>query len=194
MLKDADEFGADDLALFLGVSDSLELPEKTISTIDDLKPDFEVSPEKLADRIPFPGTQKTVINEDAGELIADRLVNECCRHAGIHPAAEPENHAPVTHLGADLRADALDEGLHGPIARATADAMNEVLNDDLALRGVVHLGMELHPVNFPFGIGNDRMGCVLRLPDGGEALGQFLNAVAMAVPDIDLLGQSLEER
>ena len=49
--------------------------------------------------------------------------------------------------------------------------MNEVLNDGLPLWGVVHLGMELHPVNFPFGIGNDRMGCVLSLPDGGEALG-----------------------
>ena len=74
---------------------------------------------------------QAVVDEHAGQLLADGLVNEHGRHRGIDVARQAADHAAF----ADLRADALDrllpEGLHGPIARAAGDLAHEVADEEL---------------------------------------------------------------
>ena len=194
LLEDPDELRADDLALLLRIRDSLELAKEATGSVDDLEADLEVAPEEFVDRIPLAEAQEAVVDKDAGELVTDRLVDEGGCHGGIDPSAQAQNDTAITDLIADLGADALNEGTHGPVALAAANAVKEVLEDCLAPGGVVHLGMKLHAIDLPLRIRNDGVRGVLRGPDRGKALGQLFNTVAMAVPDIELLGQSLEKR
>ena len=194
LFKNTDELRADDLALLLRIGNPLELAKEATGSIDDLEADLEITPEEFVYRIPLAEAQEAVVNKDAGELVTDRLVNERGRHGGIDPSAQAQNDTAITDLIADLGADALNEGTHGPVALTAANAVKEVLEDCLAPGGVVHLGMKLHAVDLPLRIRNDGVRGVLRRPNRGKALGQLFHTVAVAVPDIDLLGQSLEER
>ena len=90
--------------------------------------------------------QEPVIDEDACELVADRLVDQERGHGGIDPSRKPADHVAV----ADLRADAFDlaraELGHGPLAGASGDGMDEIGEQCRALRRVHHFRMELHAV------------------------------------------------
>ena len=87
--------------------------------------------------------QHAVVDEDAGELVADGLVQQRRRHARIHAAAQAEDHL----LLADLRADRLDGLLdvvaHRPVLAAAADAVDEVGEDLPPARRVDHFRMKL---------------------------------------------------
>ena len=87
-----------------------------------------------------------VVHEDAGQLISDGLVGEQRRNGGIHPAGEPADHAPAAHLRPDTFHRFLDDGHRGPGGSYVADAVEEVLEDVLAVLGVTDLRVELHPV------------------------------------------------
>ena len=64
----------------------------------------EVAAERLDDLRGLVLAQQPVVDEDAGELVADRLVHEQRRDGAVDAAGEPAEHA----LAADLRADPLD--------------------------------------------------------------------------------------
>jgi hypothetical protein len=66
---------------------------------------------KLAHDLRLARAQQAVVDENAGELVADGLVQQRRRHARIHAAAQAENDLFL----ADLRADFLD-GLFDVIA------------------------------------------------------------------------------
>ena len=51
--------------------------------------------------------QQAVIDEDAGELVADRLVDQDRGDGGIHAAGEAADHLALAHLGADSSATSL---------------------------------------------------------------------------------------
>ena len=90
--------------------------------------------------------QQPVVDEDARELVADRLVHEQRGDGGVDPAREPADHP----LAADLRADALDllldDGGRRPRGRRAGDVVEEPLQDLLAVRRVHDLGVELDAV------------------------------------------------
>ena len=90
--------------------------------------------------------EQAVVDEDAGELVADRLVDEQRGDGAVDAAGEAAEHA----LAADARADPLDLLLdHGggrPGGRGVGDAVEEVLQHLLAVRGVHDLGVELDAV------------------------------------------------
>jgi hypothetical protein len=60
-------------------------------------------------------------------------------------------------LLADAHASFFDERAHGPIHRAVANVIDEILQDLFASRRVRDFGMKLQPVKF-----------ALRILDGGE--------------------------
>ena len=74
---------------------------------------------------------------------ADGLVQQRRRDAGIHAAAQAEDHL----LLADLRADGLDRLVdvvaHRPVLAAAADAVDEVGEDLAPARRVDHFRVEL---------------------------------------------------
>ena len=94
--------------------------------------------------------EQAVIDEDAGELVADRAVDQRRRDRRVHAAGESADDALV---GADQLADpgdlGLDEVARRPVGRAAADLEEEVGEDLAAARRVRHLGMELHAEDRP---------------------------------------------
>ena len=74
----------------------------------------------------FALAHQAVIDEDAGELVADRLVDQHRRDRESTPPERPQITRPLP----DLRADAGDrlgaESRHGPVAAAAADVEDEI--------------------------------------------------------------------
>src|SRR5690606_15744844 len=104
----------------------------------------QVSPERALDGFALTFPQQPRVDQDAGQLVADRAVHEGGRDGRVHAAGESADHGAV----ADLRAYALDrlvdEGAGRPVGRAAADAEQEVGDDLVAARRVRDLGVELH--------------------------------------------------
>src|SRR5262245_44422758 len=98
-----------------------------------------------------------MVNEDAGQLLANGLVDENCGHRAVDAAREATNDL----IKADLFLDAVDglflEGGHGPVAMAATDVDDEVFQESGAIRGVHHLEMKLGAVELALVVG-----------DGGE--------------------------
>src|SRR5438552_16589323 len=99
--------------------------------------------------MPLVFPQQAVVDEDADELFADRLVQQRRDDGGIDPAGETADHPRFSDLLANVLHGLLDEVAHRPASRAFADLVKEVAEDLLAARRVRHLGMKLHAVEWP---------------------------------------------
>jgi hypothetical protein len=114
--------------------------------------DVEVVLERLdhLQRLVLP--HEAVVDEDARELIADRLVHEQRGDRGVDAARERAEHARRP----DLRSNALDLLLDHrggrPRRRRACDLVEEVLQQILAVRRVDDLRMELHAVELAPGL------------------------------------------
>ena len=143
---------------------------------------LEILGEEGQDLLPFPEPQQAVVDEDAGELAADRPVEEDRRDGGVHPPREPEDHPFVADGRADLGDGVPDEGIHRPALGAFADAEEEVLQDLLPFDRMDHLRMELEAVEPPLGVlGGGHLGI---LGGGGDrkARREPADLVAVAHP------------
>ena len=121
LLEHLDEEAADGLALPLRVGDAGERAEEQVARVAVDQADVEAVAEGAVHLLRLAGAQQAVVDEDAGELVADRLVDQHRGDGGIDAAGEAADHLAA----ADLRADALDrlgaEAGHGPVAAAAAD-------------------------------------------------------------------------
>ncbi len=86
VLEDADELGADDLPLGLGVSLARELREEALLGVDVDELDPQLLAEGLDDLLALALSHQAVVDEDAGELIADRPVDERRGSCRVDPA------------------------------------------------------------------------------------------------------------
>ena len=123
--------------------------------------DVVVVAEQRHDLLGLACAQQAVIDEDAGELVADGLVDEHRRHGGIDAAREAADHPARADLGADALDGLLAEGLHGPVALAARDVVHEVADELRAVRRVHHFRVELHAVELALLVGDDGEGRVL---------------------------------
>ena len=97
--------------------------------------------------------QQTVVNENAGELLADGLgTAEPRRREESTPPDRAQQHLAVADLA---RAAALTEFSTKesicPVARAAADLIHKVVQDLGAVLSVQDLGVELHSIEASFG-------------------------------------------
>ena len=194
IVEDPDEFVADELALALGVGHAAELREEAPGSIHILELDAEIFAEDALDGLGFAGAEEAIVDENAGELVSDGLVEERRGDAGIDAAGKAEDDVIGADLLAKLGAGVLDEGAHRPIHFAAADPVDEVLEDFLAARGVRDFRVKLHAVEALFGMLDSGEGRVAGDADGPEAAGQSRELVAVGIPDIDDLAHALEER
>lgn len=185
VLKDFDEFAADDLALGFGVGDAGQLAHELAGGVDVDDLDAHVLGEGLHDLFAFVQSQQAVVDEDAGELVADGAVDERGGHRGVDAAGQAED----DFVAADLFADAGDRFRdvvgHVPVALAAADVLDEARQHGLALDGVGDFGVELHGVEAAAFIGHAGDGA---RGGGGhqlEAGRQFGDLVAMAHPHLE---------
>lgn len=100
-LEHADELFADDFALFLGVGNAFEFVEEAVLRVDCDEVHSELFPEHLLHLLEFALAEKTVVDEDADEVVAYRLVDERGAHRAVHAAREAEQHLFVADLFAD---------------------------------------------------------------------------------------------
>src|SRR4030095_1738487 len=83
VLKYFNEFIADQLSLRFRIGHSLEQPEKTIAGVQLLQPHVKILAESPLYPFFFSRAEQTVIDKNARELIADRLVQERSGHCRI---------------------------------------------------------------------------------------------------------------
>ena len=103
----------------------------------------ELAVEGVDDTLRLLAAQEAVVDEDAGQLVADGFVDERGGDGGVDAAGERADDAP----GPDFRADAGDgvgdEVAGVPIAATAADLVEEVIQDGGAVLGVDDFGVEL---------------------------------------------------
>ena len=115
VLEGLDEQPADGLALGLGVGLALERREELPSRINVDERDVVVVAEHRHDLVGLVEPHQAVVDEDAGELVADRLVDQHRRDRGVDAAREAADHPALADLRADLLDHALAVGGHGPV-------------------------------------------------------------------------------
>ena len=193
MFEDAHEFASDNFSLRLRIGHTFEEFQKTIGRIHVLEPDVKIFRENALHHFCLTRAQQAVVHKDAGELVADRLVQQCGHDGRVHPAAQPEHNLLVAHLPPHALARFLDERPHRPVHRAATDVEDKILQDLFPARGVRHFRMKLEAVKFSVGIFDRGESGILGMRGGAESSRQRRHLVAVAAPDIDLLADAVEE-
>ena len=169
VLEHPDELPSDDLALLLGIADPGERVQEAFAGIDDDELHPGRGGEVLLDLLRFALAQKAVVDEDAGELIADRTLHQSGGHRGIDAAGQPADDAFVADRRPDRGELGLDDVVVGPVRSHAGDVEQEVLEDGLAVLGVQHLGVELDPGQAPVHVLEGGDGRTRGGGDDGEA-------------------------
>ena len=147
LLEDADELGADDLALALGLGDAAQLVQEARLGVDGDERDLEGVAEGGDDLLALVLAHQAVVDEDAGELVADRAVHEQRGDRRVDAAAQPADDLGVADLVADARDLVLDDRGRRPRHVALAHVAQEALEDVLPEGRVHDLGVELDAVD-----------------------------------------------
>ena len=101
------------------------------------QPDVEAVAERRHHLLRLAGAQQAVVDEDAGELVADRLVDQHRRHRRIDAAGQAADHPALPDLGANRRAIAVGaEAGHRPVARQPRHLVGEIAQQLRAVRRV----------------------------------------------------------
>ena len=125
-----------------------------------------------------------MVDEEAGELVADSLVHECCCHGGVNAAGERADNAVATDLLANLGDLLLDDVAGGPGGLQTSHVVEEVLQGDLAVVGVLHLGVPLDATELAGLVHECCHGCAGGLCQHLEAFGGLGHGVAVRHPHV----------
>jgi len=114
--EDFDEAVADAFAFFLWVVDAGEVVEELLRSVNDAEVDVEVVFEGVFDEVAFFFAEEAVVDEDAGELVADGFVEEGGDDGGIDPAGEATDDAFVADGFFDFLGGFVGEVGHFPEA------------------------------------------------------------------------------
>ncbi len=184
-LEHVHEQAANDLALLLGFAHAGELAQEQVAGVHTDHLGVQLALEHVHDHVAFMKAQQAVVNEHAGQLVADGAVDERGGHAGIDAAGQAKNHFLVAHLLADLGNRFFDVILHHPVGLRAADVPHEAREQRHALHGVRDLGVELHGVIAPRLVGHAGDGAAGRAGHELEARRQRRDLVAVAHPHLE---------
>ncbi len=120
----------------------------------------EMLPERLYNLVGLALSEHAVVYEDAGEVVAHRLVHKEGRHGGVHTAREGADDLLVANPILNVINSPVNDRSSLPIGLAAADIKNKVPEDPVAIVSVHHFGMELQGVELPAGVRHGRKGCV----------------------------------
>ena len=187
LLEDPDEEFSDDLALALGVRDPGKRVEEAVSCLHVDQVDVELVEEGLLNLSTLIGAHETCVNEHAGELVADRLVDERSRHGGVDTAGQRAEDPLVPHLGLDLGDLGLDDRGVGPGRCEAGEFVQERRDEFLSSIGVHDLWMELHAKDASLLVGERRHRSLWGRGQRHRASGTLGDRVSVAHPDRDLV-------
>mmetsp|Transcript_26311 Transcript_26311/g.62468 ORF Transcript_26311/g.62468 Transcript_26311/m.62468 type:complete len:244 (+) Transcript_26311:611-1342(+) len=184
-LEHVDEQAADDLALLLGVGHAGEFTEEELAGVDADDLGVQLAGEHLHHHVAFVQPQQAMVDEHAGELVANGTVDQCGGDAGVHAARQAEDDLFVTDLLADARHGLVDVAAHLPVAPAAGDVTDEARQHGRALQRVRDLGVELHGIEATHLIGHAGDRAARRRRHQAETRRQGRDLVAMAHPDLE---------
>jgi hypothetical protein len=184
-LEHLDELAADDLALRFRIGDAGQVAEELLFGVDADDLHAEVLGEHVHDHLAFVEAQQAVVDEHAGQLIADRAVDQRGGDARIDAARQAEDHFIAADLGADLLDRLGDIVGHVPVRLAAADLVHEAAEDGLALLGVRDFGVELHAVEAALFIRHRGDRAARRVAHQLEAGRHVQHLVAVAHPHLE---------
>ena len=193
LLEDADELLPDRASLALGVRDARELREEAVLGFHVHERHAEMTTEGLLDLLRLPLSVQPVIDEHAGELIADGAVHEERGDRGVDAPGERAQDLGVADLRADPSDRVLDDVDRGPVGQQAASLVQEPLQDVLTSRRVRHLGMELHREQGALGVLHRRDRDLFRTGGHAEAVRRTCHRVAVTHPDL-LFGAEVGEQ
>ena len=152
--------------------------------------DLEVPAEGLHHLLGLAGPQQPVVDEHAGELLADGPVDEQGGHRRVHAAGQRAQDLVLPHLVADPLHGPLDHVDRRPLGQQAAALVEEPLQHVLAVRGVGHLGVELDGEQAPVGVlhGGDRDG--RRAGRDGEPGGAAVTVSEWLIHTVSSAGRS----
>jgi len=114
------------LRLVSGSETPASSPRKQVARLHVDQGDVVVVAEQGHHLLGLVVAQQAGVDEDAGQLIANGLMDEDSGDGGVHPAGQAADHPALTHLGADLGDHLLTERGHGPVAGQACDLVGEV--------------------------------------------------------------------
>ena len=155
-LEHVDEQLADRLALLLGIADAVERAEEQRFRLNVHERDVVAVAEQRHDLLRLAEPHQAVVDEHAGELLADRFVDQHRRHRRVDAARQAADHPALADLLADLLDRLVAEGAHGPVAAAADDLADEIAQQRRAVRRVHDLEMELRGVELARLVGDHR--------------------------------------
>ena len=138
-----------------------------------------------------------VVDEDAGELVADRFMDQKRGDRRVDPARQRADDLALADLLADRLDRVLAVGAHRPVALDAGDVVDEVAQQPGTIGRVHHLGVEHDAVHLALDIAEDGEGRAFRLAEHLESLGQGDDAIAVAHPHLVALAglpEALEQR
>ncbi|MCY1359310.1 hypothetical protein D9M69_458740 [compost metagenome] len=179
------ELAADDLALLLGVGHTGQVAEELLGSVDVHDLGVQAAGEHLHHHLAFVQAQQAMIDEDAGELVADGAVDQRRGHRRIDAARQAQDHLFVADLFADLGDGFLDVVAHDPVSLAAGDLEHEALEHLAALDGMRDLGVELHGIVAARFVGHAGDRAARGRRHQLEARRQAGDLVAVAHPDLE---------
>ena len=108
LLEHADELGADDLALGLGLGNAVEQGQEAVGSVNIDEVGVELVAEHVDDLLGLALAHEAVVHVHADELLADGLDQQGRDHGGVHAAGQGEQRLLVADLlaaGGDLLGD-----------------------------------------------------------------------------------------
>src|SRR3990172_11821792 len=84
-LENLNEFVSNDLALFFGINYSFQLVQKSVSCVNGMQVYRKIILKCFNNLFCLVISQKTVVDENAGQVIAYGLVDERCSDSRINP-------------------------------------------------------------------------------------------------------------
>ena len=173
--EDPNEFGANQLALFLGVGDAREFVDEALPGIDVFDPDVELLVEEVHQELGLTLPHEALVDEHAGQLITDRLVQQEGEGGGVDTTGEGEQDALIPDLTAHIGNRLIDKGRRGPIRKTTGDVIDEVADQGHSALGMHHLRVELNAIQTALVVGNRRLRRVVGVGQADKTLGQSLD-------------------
>ena len=184
LIEHVDKGGADPLALFFGVGDPGEPLQEQIAGVAMDQRDVVMPAEQVDDLFGFAGAQQAGVDKDAGQLVADRLVQQRRGDRGIDPARQPADDIAVPDPFANPFDRIGAEQGHRPVAAAARHLVGEVVQQFRPLRGMRHLGMKQKAIKPALVIGDRGKGGGFARRHRAEAGRHHIDLVAVAHPHL----------
>ena len=140
------------------------------------------------------GPQQPVVDEHAGQPVADGPLDERGGHRGVDAAGQPADRPAVADLRADRVDRVVDDRGGGPARGDAGDLVQEPAQHLLPVRRVPDLGVVLHAGEPALGVLERRHRRPLRRRGDREAVRRAHDGVAVAHPHRVPRGQPVVQR